>query len=343
MAEYKVIQDVEAEDKLIGPLTLKQFIFACVAFGAGFLGFVVASKTSIVAFIPFLPFIIVPGVLATPIGKDQPTDVWLAAKIRFLIKPRKRIWDQNGAKNLLNITAPKKVTRQLTNNLDQQQVKSRLQALSDVIDTHGWAAKSADLNLYAMPVIEMGQGSDRLIDLAESPKAVPDIDITAADDILDAQNNTTAQQFDSLVKNSSKNQRQATIAKMKKMVKALESQKNKAGGTSSKKQEQSAITSSEQFIVPHQNTKAEQAKEEELLTKQFNEKHKKAEEIAKLTTLHHKSIRPLTEAGKSQPVTPLKNPDIVNLANTDLKIATIAGLVNRKNTVGNGETTVNLR
>ncbi len=30
MATYKVLQDIEAEDKLLGPLTLKQFIFAVV-------------------------------------------------------------------------------------------------------------------------------------------------------------------------------------------------------------------------------------------------------------------------------------------------------------------------
>ena len=31
MATYKVIQDIEAEDKLLGPLTLRQFIYAAVA------------------------------------------------------------------------------------------------------------------------------------------------------------------------------------------------------------------------------------------------------------------------------------------------------------------------
>ena len=31
MATYKVIQDIEAEDKLVGPLTLKQFIYAGIS------------------------------------------------------------------------------------------------------------------------------------------------------------------------------------------------------------------------------------------------------------------------------------------------------------------------
>ncbi len=37
MATYKVIQDIEAEDKFLGPLTLKQFIFGAAAVFFGYL------------------------------------------------------------------------------------------------------------------------------------------------------------------------------------------------------------------------------------------------------------------------------------------------------------------
>lgn len=110
MATYKVIQDIEADDKLFGPFSLKQFIFAGTAAGFAFLAFVVASKTVIYAAIPFLPFILVPAVLAAPLGRDQPTEVWLAAQIRFFLKPRKRIWDQSGLKELVTITVPKNLS-----------------------------------------------------------------------------------------------------------------------------------------------------------------------------------------------------------------------------------------
>jgi hypothetical protein len=39
MAVYKVIQDVEAEDKLLGPLTLKGFIYALIAATCAFIEF----------------------------------------------------------------------------------------------------------------------------------------------------------------------------------------------------------------------------------------------------------------------------------------------------------------
>ena len=44
MSTYKVLQDIEAEDKLIGPLTLRQFIYALVAAFNGYLTFMVITK-----------------------------------------------------------------------------------------------------------------------------------------------------------------------------------------------------------------------------------------------------------------------------------------------------------
>ncbi len=44
MATYKVIQDIEAEDKFVGPLTLKQFIFACITVVLGYLSFLLLTK-----------------------------------------------------------------------------------------------------------------------------------------------------------------------------------------------------------------------------------------------------------------------------------------------------------
>ena len=48
MAQYKVPQDVEAEDKLLGPFTFRQFIYLMIAGGliaVGFLLFKILIKT----------------------------------------------------------------------------------------------------------------------------------------------------------------------------------------------------------------------------------------------------------------------------------------------------------
>src|SRR6185437_12722766 len=134
MATYKVIQDIEAEDKLVGPLTLRQFIYAGIAALSGYLGFLFATKGAAFMLALFVPVVFVCGFFAFPWGRDQPTEIWALAKIRFMLKPRRRIWDQGGVRDLVTITAPKVVEIVRTNGLNQDEVHSRLQALADTID-----------------------------------------------------------------------------------------------------------------------------------------------------------------------------------------------------------------
>ena len=122
---------------------------------------------------------------------DQPTELWALAKIRFYMKPRKRIWDQSGAKELVTITVPKKIEVQRTDGLSQMEVRSRLKRLGATLDSRGWATKNILANPTAaqtfMPGITVGGDSDRLVPMSSMPQPVPDNDITAADDMLDAQ------------------------------------------------------------------------------------------------------------------------------------------------------------
>ena len=147
MAAYKVIQDVEAEDKLLGPLTLRQFIYAGAAAIMLYLSYFAATHHASLLLTVFLPFAAVLAFFAFPWGRDQPTEIWALAKIRFLLKPRRRIWDQSGVKDLVSVTAPKQVQTNYTNGLSQTEVHSRLHALADTIDSRGWAIKNANLNL----------------------------------------------------------------------------------------------------------------------------------------------------------------------------------------------------
>lgn len=218
MAVYKVIQDVEAEDKILGPLSLKQLIFAAIAAGTIFIAFrLVVATGAIYAAIPFLPIILAFGVLAAPLGRDQPTEMWLAAQIRFYTKPRTRIWDQSGIKNLVTITAPVRQEKIYTDGLDQQQVRSRLKALSSTLDSRGWAVKNVELNLNTTDAYNNYQ-TDRLVDPSSLPIMVSDVDVRASDDILDVSNNETAQHFDELMQQSSKSHHEDLKAKMQAAV-----------------------------------------------------------------------------------------------------------------------------
>ena len=214
MSTYKVIQDIEAEDHILGPLSFRQFIFALIAVLCFYFCYLVGTKGGAL----FIPIFLVPGLLATffayPFGKDQPTEVWALAKIRFLFKPRRRIWDQSGVKELVTITAPKKIEEHLTNGLSETEVKSRLSALANTIDSRGWAIKNVNVNMYTQPGSNLqadGTDSDRLIDVDSLPQEVPNYDVQAADDIMDTQNNPIAQQFDQMINASSQAHRQQLV------------------------------------------------------------------------------------------------------------------------------------
>ena len=210
MATYKVIQDIEAEDKILGPLTLRQFIYALITCALLYVCFICLSKGIPYLLVLFLPPAIFCGFFAFPFGRDQPTEVWAIAKIRFLFKPRKRIWDQSGVKELVTITAPKRIEAILTNNLSQSEVQSRLQALAQTIDSRGWAVKNVNVNLAGQNGV-INPNSDRLVDPSSMPQDVPNYDVHPTDDILDEVNNPIARQFDNMINASEQSHRQQLI------------------------------------------------------------------------------------------------------------------------------------
>lgn len=221
MATYKVLQDIEADDKLLGPLSLKQFIFAAMTIGILVVMFFTATSPAptflkgTVILVLLFPLLLT-GFLAAPISRDQPNEVWLLARINFMFRSRRRIWNQDGVKELVTITAPKKLVHIYTNSLSQTEVRSRLQALANTVDSRGWAVKNVNTNLYAQAdPYGADLASDRLVNPQNLPQDVPMTDITASDDILDIANNSTAAHLEELVQKSSASQRQHALQNMK--------------------------------------------------------------------------------------------------------------------------------
>jgi hypothetical protein len=350
MAVYKVIQDIEAEDKLLGPLTLRQFIYAGICVVCLYLTFLVVTKHAAFLAVAFLPVALVCGFFAFPFKQDQPTEIWALARIRFMFKPHRRIWDQSGMKELVTITAPKKVVVNYTNGLSQTEVKSRLKALADTIDTRGWAIKNVNVNLYSEPQAEARAvaGSDRLVDAGALPQDTPVVDIQASDDILDTQNNPVAQNFDKLITESNTNRRQQ-------IVQGLNQQ---TGGQNSGQPDDywflsqpkpSAVQPGSAMFNPQvvapgtqdDEVLLEESADEKALAKQLKAQH----DIPDPTYLHLRNVHPLSESkpvarnsainkrenNANAPVTSTPDPDIVNLASdNDKNVETLGRMAKRQ-------------
>jgi hypothetical protein len=201
MAVYKIPQDVEAEDKFIGPFSFKQSIYFGIVLVSAYLIFWLTQRGFWPSIPILLPFVVIFSFLSWPWSKVQSNEVWLAAKIRFYIKPRLRIWNQSGLKQLLDITAPIRDTSALTDGLNEGQVQSRLGALASVLDSRGWAIKNANLSSFTPTVVTAPRmPDDRLVAPISLPTApIQMTDIKPADDMMDVSNNPTAAHMDNMV------------------------------------------------------------------------------------------------------------------------------------------------
>lgn len=143
MAVYKVPQDVEADDKLIGPFSFRQFIYLIVV-AISMAGAWGLSQVFIpLAIIP-LPIIFFFAALALPLRKDQPMEAYLSAVFSFyFLKPRKRYWIPDGIDSFVTIIPPKDAEKILTKELNEDEATRRLSYLAQLVDSHGWAIRGA--------------------------------------------------------------------------------------------------------------------------------------------------------------------------------------------------------
>lgn len=195
MAVYKVPQDVEAEDKLLGPFSFKQFIFLVISvamFGAAFGLYNVLLPLAIIP----LPFAIFFGILALPLRKDQPMEVYFAALISFITKPQQRLWRPDGVERLVEVTAPKVEEKSYSKGYDSAEVNRRLSYLATLVDSHGWSVRG----------VTDPQFSSMQSDLYHEAQAT--------EDLLDV-NSTTGRHIDSLIDKAEAQRREDISLRMR--------------------------------------------------------------------------------------------------------------------------------
>jgi hypothetical protein len=198
MAVYKVPQDVEADDKLIGPFSFRQFVYLIIAALS-----IVAAWGLSQLFIPLLiiplPIIVFFGALALPLKKDQPMETYLAAVVSFYLKPRRRLWQPDGIQSLVEITAPKVVEVQRSKNLSQTEAEQRLSYLADIVDTEGWAVRGVSVPANTAMQNDVYFAAQQ------------------TEDVLDA-NTGVAQSFDSMISQADEKRHQEMVERMRNPV-----------------------------------------------------------------------------------------------------------------------------
>jgi len=195
MAVYKVPQDVEADDKLIGPFSFRQFIYLIIVAISIALAWGLSRLFLPLLIIP-LPIIVFFGALALPLRKDQPMEIYLAAIVSFYLKPRKHLWQPDGIQSLVEVTAPKVIEPQRVKDLSQAEAERRLSYLAQVVDSGGWAVRGV-----AAPVQNTPMNDDLYFEAQQAP------------DILD-ESTGVARNIDTRLAQSDAQRRQDMINRM---------------------------------------------------------------------------------------------------------------------------------
>ncbi|MGK2896582.1 MAG: PrgI family protein [Candidatus Saccharimonadales bacterium] len=195
MAVYKVPQDVEADDKLLGPFSFRQFIYLIIVALSCGAAWGLSQLFIALAILP-IPLIIFFGALALPLRKDQPMETYLAALVSFYLKPHRRLWDPDGLQSLIEITAPKVIEVQRTKEFGQEEAERRLSYLANIVDSRGWAVRGV-----TNPNPDTPLNTDLYYEAQQT------------EDILDASGHT-AQAIDTRLGESAARQREEAIRRM---------------------------------------------------------------------------------------------------------------------------------
>jgi hypothetical protein len=213
MGQYKVPQNVEAEDKIIGPLTLKQFIYCVIGIGWAMLCFFL--------FRSFLPLMIVAALPITTIflllglyqRDGQNFEQYLVALVGFFSQSRKRLWTKEPIVESFKVE-PVKVTQEHTQR-DPIQVRSQLDKLATLVDARGWAEQHDEQGVLSADQTLTGHvDNDRLV----MPEAPVGGSLTQADgenDMLDLQHSPLAQNLSALIDQAASEVKTEAIESMK--------------------------------------------------------------------------------------------------------------------------------
>lgn len=93
--QFQVPQNIDMEDKIIGPLTLIQFLYL-ISGGVIIYLLFLSIKTSFFFWLLGLPIAIVSLALAFLKIQDQPLSYFLKAGLTYFSKPKIRLWQRQG-------------------------------------------------------------------------------------------------------------------------------------------------------------------------------------------------------------------------------------------------------
>lgn len=217
MGQYKVPQDVEAEDTILGPYTLKQFIYAVIGVAYALLTFQIFKHVLVLFLIVGVPPSAMMLILGLYKREGQPFEAYFLALVNYWFKPRTRIWLKENVHEVFKIEQPVPSLEEA--HRDPREVRGQLEKLAQIVDTRGWTVKTAEVQEPdQQPIIDL---NDRLATnelTMPTPAATLQPDVSLEDDMLDMDNNQSARNLGVLIQDSEQTIHQEVMEKIRQQL-----------------------------------------------------------------------------------------------------------------------------
>ncbi|MFA6493131.1 MAG: PrgI family protein [Patescibacteria group bacterium] len=133
--QYQVPQGIDIEDKIVGPLTLIQFLYVLVGGIIDYLLFLTFGG-NIIFWILGIPIALVALALAFLKIQDQSLSYFAKAGLSYFSRPKTRLWQRQGFNpSIIKMTVKKKVEAKPAPKRKIE--KSELEKLAYALDTRG--------------------------------------------------------------------------------------------------------------------------------------------------------------------------------------------------------------
>jgi len=142
MPQFKVPQNLDMEDRIIGHLTLTQFGY--LALGGMLAYFFLYQFPGTVGILLSLPIGIFAFALAVVKVQDQPLPKFVVALIKYVFSPRNRSWQHGaGSDNSLITNNPK---REVKKPIPKKKIytASDIKKIASRVDSHGYSEIEED-------------------------------------------------------------------------------------------------------------------------------------------------------------------------------------------------------
>lgn len=138
--QFKVPQNIDMADKIIGSLTMTQFLYVLVG---GMTDYILLQSVfptqPVLFFILAVPIALLTFMLAFIKINDMPFPKFIQAALLYMASPKQRVWGKSvDLSSPVRIEAPKKVEkpRVIKGHIE----KSEIEKMASVLDTSGWSA-----------------------------------------------------------------------------------------------------------------------------------------------------------------------------------------------------------